>query len=216
MTVVKICGLTNLEDAQWAWRCGADMLGFILVESSPRYIAPPSIAAITQQLSEAGCAARYVGVTANSDPQAIGQTARACGLHIVQWHAQPSPGDLEKVGLPVILAHAVRERIDWEVLERYQAWAYLLDTYDPNRLGGVGRAWRWELLASERQPQRVIVAGGLDPANVAAPIRQARPWGVDVSSGVEAWPGRKDPAKVAQFIQAVREEDGRGFDPDAG
>lgn len=214
MTVVKICGLTNLEDAQWAWRCGADMLGFILVKSSPRYIAPSDIAAITRQLTEAGCTARYVGVTADSDPQAIRQLARACGLHVVQWHGQPSPEDVEQVGFPVILAHTVRERIDWAALGRYAAWAYLLDTYDPHRLGGVGRPWRWELLAGERRRQRVIIAGGLDPHNVAAAIRQARPWGVDVSSGVEAWPGRKDPAKVAQFIQTVREEDGRGLAPD--
>lgn len=206
MTVVKICGLTNLEDARWAAQCGADLLGFIFVPSSPRYIAPGKAAAITAKLADEGCAACFVGVFADEPVEAVRRVAATCALRLVQLHGHETPEYAQLLGLPVIVARRVRETIPWEELAAFRPWAYLLDSYDPQRLGGTGQPWPWELLAEGGQRlKRVILAGGLTAENVGRAIRWARPWGVDVSSGVEASPGRKDPAKVERFIRSVRE-----------
>lgn len=207
MTAVKICGLTNLEDARWAWRCGADLLGFILVPASPRYLPPERARALAQQLRAEGCRTPLVGVFAEADPQVIGEAAQRCGLDLVQLHGQEEhPFPLGDLPLPAIVARRVRAEADWAEWAAPDAWAILLDRYDPARLGGSGQAWDW---ASYQAPPpgapRVILAGGLTPHNVAAAIGTVRPWGVDVASGVEAAPGRKDPRLVEQFIRRVRE-----------
>ena len=206
MTVIKICGLTTLEDARWAARCGADLLGFIFVPSSPRYVTPDKVAEITGALAAEGCTARFVGVFADEPAEAVRQIATACALHLVQLHGQESPPYVRSLGLPAIVARRVRGAIPWEELASFRPWAYLLDSYDPRRPGGTGQPWPWELLAEGgRRLGRVILAGGLRPENVGEALRRARPWGVDVSSGVEASPGCKDPDKVARFIRQVRE-----------
>lgn len=205
MTAVKICGLTNLEDARWAWQCGADLLGFIFVQSSPRYVSATEAARITRALADEGCAAHFVGVFANQSIEAVRRIANTCSLHLAQLHGGEPPDYARALGVPVIVARRVRDRVPWGELSLYGAWAYLLDSYDPQKLGGTGHSWRWELL--DKRPQtssKIIIAGGLTPDNVSLAIDQARPWGVDVSSGVEAHPGRKDPSKVALFIQRAR------------
>jgi len=218
MTRVKICGLTTCEDARWAWHCGADLLGFVFVESSPRCVEMDMVAQITETLTQEGCRAHFVGVFADAPAATIRHTVRVCGLHHAQLHGHESPEEARASGVSTIIARRVREQVPWEELARYDAWAYLLDSHDPQRLGGTGRAWRWDLLAEDkgapRRKPRLIVAGGLTPDNVAQAIQKARPWGVDVSSGVEAAsarhraePGRKDPERVARFIRAVRKED---------
>lgn len=201
MTMVKICGLTNLDDARWAWQCGADLLGFIFVRSSPRYVSPDDAAEIARGLTAAGCESKLVGVFANESVETIRGIASQCRLQLVQLHGGEEPDYAGAVGLPAIIALRVRDRVPWEELARYEAWAYLLDSYDPKQLGGTGHVWRWELL--QERPElsaQLIVAGGLTPDNVEHVVRQINPWGVDVSSGVEAAPGRKDPDKVRQFI----------------
>lgn len=212
MTYIKICGLTNWQDARWAWRCGADLLGFIFVPSSPRYVRLEDVAPITEALLREGCEARFVGVFADQPAASIRETVEACHLHLAQLHGQVTPQDVAAVQPPVIVAVRVSGEVAWGALRRYDAWAYLLDTHDPERLGGTGRPWDWRRLEQgEDRPARLIVAGGLTPDNVTTAIRLTRPWGVDVSSGVEAVPGRKDPAKVAAFIRHVREEDRHGY-----
>ena len=216
MTMIKICGLTVLEDARWAWRCGADLLGFIFVPSSPRYIAPEKVARITEALTAEGCQARFVGVFAGETVETVQQIASTCSLHLVQLHGEETADYVRRLGLPAIIARRVRDHVAWDELatayrglER-EVWAYLLDSYDPHRLGGTGQVWNWDLLpGSTDRPLRWIIAGGLTPDNVALALRRARPWGVDVSSGVEASPGRKDPARVARFIQQIREEENK-------
>lgn len=208
MTQVKICGLTNLEDARWACRCGANLLGFIFVPASPRYVTPEGAARITGALAAEDWSVQFVGVFANESSEVIHQVAETCSLDYAQLHGEETPEHARALRLPFILARRVRDRPSWDDLARYDAWAYLFDTYHPRSLGGTGRTWRWELLEGwNERPARIIVAGGLTPDNVRAAIRQIRPWGVDVSSGVEARPGRKDPAKVERFIQQVKEED---------
>jgi len=206
MTAVKICGLTNLEDARWAWQCGADLLGFIFVPSSPRYVPPAVVARITSALVAEGCDARLVGVFANRPIEIVRQIVDICSLDLAQLHGDETPDYLRALGLPSILARRIREGVPWDELSDYPAWGYLLDSYDPEKLGGTGQTWRWELLRTGSALScRIIVAGGLSPENVAQAIARARPWGVDVSSGVEASPGRKDRAKVERFIQRAKE-----------
>lgn len=207
MTIVKICGLTNLEDTRWAWRCGADLMGFIFVPSSPRCIAPKDAAAITKGLAAEGCQAQLVGVFASQPLDEVRAVVRTCSLHLAQLHGGETPEYARRLNVPVIIARRVRDGIAWDELASYDAWAYLFDSYDPQRLGGTGHTWDWELLrGTESRDTRVIIAGGLTPDNVRLVVRQMKPWAVDVSSGVEAAPGRKDPAKVARFIECVREE----------
>jgi len=168
MTVVKICGLTNLEDARWACRCGADLLGFVFVPSSARCVPAARVAKIIHALTSEGYRARPVGVFANQPLDALRRTAEMCSLQLVQLHGGEGPGYAHALGLPFIVARRVRDRVPWEELSEYQAWAYLLDSYDPGKLGGTGHAWRWEMLGDPQPDVRLIVAGGLTPDNVAA------------------------------------------------
>jgi tryptophan synthase beta subunit len=204
MTQIKICGLTNYADAQWAWQCGADLLGFIFVPSSRRYVSPAHAGEIIRTLKAAGCSAQYVGVFADEPLESCRAIAQSAGVDLVQLHGNESPAYAEALGLPFILARRVRDGVPWDQLAGYAAWAYLLDSYQEGTLGGTGQTWRWDLLGDAGAGRRIILAGGLTPANVAAAIRQAQPWGVDVASGVERAPGEKDQAKVQQFIAAAR------------
>lgn len=210
MTRVKICGLTNLEDARWAWQCGADLLGFIFVPSSPRYVPPAKVAGITGALRAEECGARFVGVFVNEPPASLKRTVETCSLDLAQLHGDESADYVRRLDVPVIVARRVRGHVPWKELAAYEAWGYLLDSYDARRRGGTGQTWDWDLLRTDAEvdvSERLIVAGGLTPDNVASVVREAQPWGVDVSSGVERRPGRKDHDKVRQFIDCVREAD---------
>ena len=210
MTIVKICGLTNTADARWAWQCGADLLGFILVPSSKRYLTERKAAEIIRALDASGCTARYVGVFADPDLQHVNEVAARCGFHYAQLHGLDETSSLSDLHVPTIIAHRVQNSVSWQAITSLPAWAYLLDSYKPGQLGGTGTAWHWEL-AQKGRPEntRIILAGGLSPDNVREAVRQVQPWGVDVASGTEASPGIKDPDKVAKFIRFVREEEQR-------
>lgn len=212
MTKVKVCGLTSLIDARWAWQCGADLLGFVFVPSSPRHVLPARVAEITKALRAEGCGACFVGVFVNEPLENLERTARMCSLHLAQLHGDESVEYARQLDLPAIVARHVRGRVPWEELAAYEAWGYLLDSYDVRRRGGTGQTWDWDLLQADvevEMPGRLIVAGGLTPDNVAMVVGGMRPWGVDVSSGVERCPGRKDHAKVERFVENVREADRR-------
>jgi phosphoribosylanthranilate isomerase len=203
--LVKICGLTRLPDAVWAWRCGADLLGFIQVPSSPRYIAPGRLAALVAALRHAGCRSTLVGVFAGESLDIVRAVMAQCQLDVAQLHGDESPEYARALELPVIVARRVRDRVPWRELAAYDAYAYLLDSFNPQQLGGSGRHWDWRLAdGATLRDQRVLIAGGLSPLNVAAAVAQLDPWGVDVSSGVESAPGRKDSAQVREFTQAVK------------
>lgn len=209
MITVKICGLTNLEDARVAWRSGADLLGFVFVRSSPRHVTSAQAADIAARLRDNGCTARLVAVTAGLTEQEITQLVAQTGLDVAQLHSGEPPALVQALAMPAIVARRVRDAVPWAELAACTAWAYLLDGYDPARLGGAGRTWDWQL-AAQRPPgfdrvlERVIVAGGLTPDNVAEAARRSRAWGVDVSSGVELAPGRKDHVAVARFIEQAK------------
>ncbi len=208
MTVVKICGLATVDDARRAWRCGADLLGFVMVPGSPRFVDVNRVAAIVQALDAEGCDRMCVGVFVAGRGVAVADAVRACGLDAVQVHGEGSRESVHGVDVPVILAHRVGERVPWEALADEDVWAHLLDTRRSGTAGGTGITWTWGLLDEGLVAgRRIMVAGGLDADNVGTLVSTYHPWGVDVSSGVERIPGRKDPDKVRRFIENVREHE---------
>ena len=209
MVRIKICGLTNLDDARHAADCGADLLGFIFVPASPRYVSATLAAGIIAILRANGCTAGMVGVFAGEELEMVKTITARCGLDYVQLHGQESTAYARGLDTPVLVARRVADRIPWDELAEYNAAAYLLDTYRADAPGGTGATWNWQALSGAPEGVRVILAGGLDHTNVATAVATAERlgvplWGVDVSSGVERAPGLKDPDRVCAFIQAAR------------
>jgi len=233
MTWIKICGITNLEDALAAVEAGADALGFVFYEKSPRLVAPEKAGEIIQELPEQ---IERVGVLAGELKGSINMPE---GISAIQWTVAAGPEDFMGFGSgppgPVrpsklFVSFPVSRFLDGESTERLQTGfaglgeisgsedsrpaldALFLDSGSPLQPGGTGKTfdWRKALPIAEGVRQgglKLVVAGGLTPGNVAEAMAILRPWGVDVSSGVEARPGKKDPEKVRAFIRAVREAD---------
>ncbi len=201
MTKVKICGITNLEDALFAAEAGADALGFIFYAKSPRCIVPDRAREIILRLPPF---VAKVGVFVNKELDRVRELMAHCGLDYAQLHGDEPPEQVAALAPRVIKAVRVRSAADVERLAEYQAVAYLLDTYHPTKHGGTGEAFDWELAVEAKSHGPVILAGGLTPQNVAAAIERVHPYAVDVSSGVEAAPGIKDRHKVRRFIMAAK------------
>ncbi len=208
-TRVKICGITNPEDARTAVAAGADALGVVLAES-PRQV---TIAQAARALAGVPAPVARVGVFVNAHPDFVAEAVERIGLTAVQFHGDESPGDCLAAPAPVIKAMRVGTDFALEELEPFRGTvtAFLLDATDPHKRGGTGRTFDWQLLSRNR-PGGVsfFLAGGLSPTNVAEAIRIARPFAVDVSSGIEEHPGHKDPIKIAAFMAAVRAADLEG------
>ena len=198
---VKICGITNREDAWAAVNAGADALGFMLYEDSPRRISYEEVASITRDLPPF---VSRVGVFVNAAEEFI-LRAESCGLDTLQFHGDETSVFCGRFALKTIKAFRIQDASSLEAMAAYTTQAWLLDSYVPGKQGGTGTTFNWDLaaLAARRSP-RVILAGGLTPSNVAAAVAQVQPYAVDVSSGVEAKPGKKDPAKLQDFIAAAR------------
>lgn len=199
---VKICGITSVEDALLAVDAGADAIGFIFAPS-PRQVSPETAAEISRRLPPF---VTRVGVVVDQDAAAI---LEQCSLDAVQFHGSESPDEMRRVrGARRIRAVRVKTEADLAGLEEYApvADAFLLDTFVEGTPGGTGHSFDWSVAASERARSRpLILAGGLTPENVAEAVRRVMPYAVDVSSGVEREPGKKDAGKVAEFIRAARE-----------
>jgi phosphoribosylanthranilate isomerase len=209
MTKIKICGITNVQDAQLAIEAGADLLGFVFYPKSPRFVKPGRVREIVTQLRAQISAANIhmVGVFVDETPAYVAKTLDSCALDFAQLHGAEPPemvAHLMERAPGVVKAFRVRNEASLAEMERFQATAYLLDAFVPGQPGGTGHRFDWSLAAQAKAHGPIILAGGLTPDNVAQAIRAARPWGVDVSSGVEALPGRKDPTKVRRFIAAAK------------
>jgi phosphoribosylanthranilate isomerase len=189
--MVKICGITNLEDALAAIEGGAQALGFNFWPGSSRYVTPN---AARELIAKLPAGVWKVGVFVNEKPERIAAIARETGLDVVQLHGQETGVDFPR-GLRVWKAIRIGTHFDRETLDQHPAEALLLDGT------ANGATYDWTLAAGI--PQKVIVAGGLDAANVGKAIDQARPWGVDACSRIESSPGRKDHVKMAQFLKAA-------------
>lgn len=198
---VKICGMTSVRDALYAVECGADAVGFVFYKKSPRAVTAKQVRAITAELPPF---VQRVGVFVNESAEKIERTAASCGLDVVQLHGDESPAFCRGIAGRVVKAFRVRDADSLEILSRYQVSAFLLDAYKEGEWGGTGERFNWNLVRRARKYGPVILAGGLNPGNVADAIRQCRPYGVDVCSGVESRPGKKNLKKVREFIEAVR------------
>jgi len=229
LVYVKICGITNLEDARCAAEAGADFLGFIFYPSSSRYVTPEQageiIQAIRTEFGDAG--PRCVGVFVDEPVNAVRAAIKTAGLDLVQLHGAESSAEVAalapytfKALRPQTLAEAQAalaqyfpqriERIQTEISSVQSAKSVesvpqlLVDAYHPQEKGGTGLVADVEIARWLAERCRLLLAGGLTPENVADAIAQVRPWGVDVSSGVEAVKGKKDHAKVRAFVTAVK------------
>jgi phosphoribosylanthranilate isomerase len=209
VTLVKICGITNVMDAKLAAESGADFLGFVFYPQSPRYVSAAQVREIVNKMATSldGPMPHLVGVFVDETPQNVSRTLDFCGLEYAQLHGSESPEmtkALIQQGFKVIKAFRVRDETFLEQLADYVPDAFLLDTFVPGRPGGTGHAFDWELAVRAKEFGRVVLAGGLTPDNVAGAIAAVGPWAIDVSSGVEEEPGRKDQDKTIRFINAVK------------
>jgi len=202
MVRIKICGITNLEDALLAAELGADALGFIFYPKSPRHVAPETAREIIAQLPPFVAA---VGVFVDEATDVVQELAAQVGLDWVQLHGQESPDYCRNLGRRVIKAFRIKDENSLRLLADYQgaAQALLLDTYKKGQVGGTGEVFDWHLAREAKKFGPIILAGGLNPENVAMAIAIALPAAVDAASGTEAAPGKKDPAKVRAFFEAV-------------
>ena len=202
MARVKICGITNFEDAKAAIVYGADALGFVFYPKSPRAVTPETAKAIISSLPPF---ITVVGVFVDKDRGKLEKIASFAGLNIIQLHGSEPPKDCH-AGRKVIKAIRVKDMSDLEPLNRYKAVsAFLLDTYSPDSIGGTGQIFNWEIAVEAKKFGRIILAGGLNPENVEDAINQVQPYGVDVSSGVEGpTKGEKDHKKLRLFIERAK------------
>ena len=202
-TRVKICGITNLPDARVAVEAGADALGFNFYEKSPRFIPINTAAEISRALPPFTL---RVGVFVNPVEELVRRAISECGLGLLQFHGDEPPEFCTQFGLMSMKAFRIRDAGSLKELPNYRTDAWLLDAYVSDTFGGTGETFNWSL-ATEAQKlgKPVFLAGGLTPENVAEAIRQVKPFGVDVSSGVESSPGKKDHAKVRAFIKAAKQ-----------
>lgn len=201
--MVKICGITNLEDALAAAEAGASALGINLYPRSPRYVSPHAARRLAESLPEG---VWKVGVFVNEPPQRVAELAQQIGLDIVQLHGDEPP-EAVPGQLRVWKAFRVGADFDASKLGRYVVEACLLDAADPEVFGGSGRTFDWSALP--RLTGRIILAGGLDAGNVQTAVRVLRPWGVDACSRLESAPGKKDRKKMVEFIRAALEAEGQ-------
>ena len=203
---VKVCGITSAADAFAACEAGADMLGFNFYERSRRFIAPDAAAVIIRQLRERDSNIQCIGVFVDAAPSAVRATAEQTGLDAVQLHGNETPEQCRATApLRTIKALRVHRGFDPSVPSAFPCAAILLDTWNANEPGGTGEVFDWSVAVEvHRVVAQLILAGGLNAANVAEAIRQVRPDAVDVCSGVEDAPGRKSALRMREFIDAVK------------
>jgi phosphoribosylanthranilate isomerase len=202
MVRVKICGMTNWEDVQLAVDLGVSMIGLNFFPKSPRYIPHEKAAAIVRRLRPH---VQAIGVFVNEAPKVVRKIADEVGLRAAQLHGDESPETVAEIARSVSVIKAFRVGSDFELktLADYRATAFLLDGFSKSRRGGTGKSFDWKIARRAGKYGPIFVAGGITPKNVVEAIRTARPFAVDVCSGVEASPGKKDPKLMLALVAAV-------------
>jgi phosphoribosylanthranilate isomerase len=199
---IKICGITNIDDALAAVDFGADALGFVFFKGSPRYISGNRASKIIKRLPSF---VTTIGVFFNEEPKQVEKALVLTGIDVVQFHGDEPP---EMCDIPRRVIKAIRvkslESLDPLIHYRDKVSAFLLDTFSPDVCGGTGQIFNWDIAVYAKQFGRIILAGGLSPANVAVAIDHVRPYGVDVSSGIESEKGKKDHKKMKAFIEEAK------------
>jgi len=202
---VKICGITNVEDALAAVEAGADAVGFVFHHASPRRVAADVVKRIVAQLPPF---VLPVGVFVNEDVKIVRDWMDDCGLAIAQLHGEEASAYCDLLGRPVLKAIRLRDRGSLlslaEYKGRFRVRGFVLDAFSAVSYGGTGQVTDWGLAAEAARAAPAVLAGGLTPENVAEAIEKVKPYGVDVSSGVESRPGKKDHAKMRAFINAAK------------
>jgi len=193
--------MTRFEDAMLAVQGGADAVGFIFYKKSPRYVSVKEVKTIISKLPPF---VETVGVFVNESADNINRIADTCKLDAAQLHGEESPEFCKKIHRKVIKVVRVKDKSSFKQLSSYKVSAFLLDTYSENQHGGTGQIFDWGLVREGKKYGPVVLAGGLDPSNVTHAIQKAKPYGVDVCSGIEKTPGIKSPVKLKAFIKAVR------------
>lgn len=202
---VKICGITNLADARYCAGAGAEYLGFIQSTTSPRYVDPDT----ARQIIEWVAGVKTVGVFVNADVDLVNSVASSANFDLVQLHGDESPDYCSLINRPVVKAIRVRnDEHPEQVGERLKPYlphvsAFLFDTYVENVIGGTGKTFPWSIVSDIRPEIPVFLAGGLNPGNVVEAIHTVRPFGIDISSGVESAPGQKDFEAVDRLFKAL-------------
>ena len=203
MTWIKICGITNTEDALRAASLEIDALGFVFAPS-PRRVDPSTVQEIVQHLPPT---VLRVGVFVNQDYSEVEMIVKDCGLTGLQFHGMESLDYCRNFSLPVTKVIRIRDLESLREIDLYPNVSILLDTHDPAKAGGTGKTFPWEIALKAREKKNVILSGGLTPDNVGQAIRKVRPLGVDVSSGVESMLGKKDLSKMVEFVEEVKKAD---------
>lgn len=210
---IKICGIRTYDEAMATFEAGADILGFNFYPLSPRYISPGDcmrlVVRMETTLRDEMANLSLVGVFVNHNPEYVHTLTGDCHFDRIQLSGDEPPSDLEILGERAfkVLRPPDGKALDYALRTyppRVLAPNWMIDTYHPGQYGGTGKTADWDMIRRFAEGQTIILAGGLRAENVAEAIRQVRPWGVDVASGVESAPGVKDPEKVKAFIQAVR------------
>jgi phosphoribosylanthranilate isomerase len=200
---VKICGLTREEDALFAAECGADFLGFIFVEDSPRFMDADRVGEIAIAIRARSNPPKLVGVFRNASQERMRDVASRATLDLIQLHGTERDDDIAVLGVPVIKTLHVSAELPDTTAHANASWL-LFDTYNDRLAGGMGRRFDWSLLTRYERTKPFFLSGGITPENVALAISTVRPDGVDLASGVESAPGVKDHTKIAQLFERVK------------
>ncbi|MEG8947146.1 phosphoribosylanthranilate isomerase [Rosettibacter firmus] len=196
---VKICGITNLEDALLCCNLGADALGFVFYEKSKRYIDFSSAKDIIKKLP---AFVLKVGVFVDNSLNEINEISRSLGLNAVQLHGEQNSEFVNQINLPVIKSFRINDEFDFSILNKFQNCSFLLDTYSNDSFGGTGKKFKWDLIPAQIR-NNIILAGGISVENVEYIFNNIKPQGVDLSSSVEKEPGKKDPDKLKEFFRVI-------------
>ena len=205
MISVKICGITSFNDAIMAANYGASALGFIFYEKSPRYINPEIL---KTWISNVPSSVIKVGVFVNKDVDKVNKIAEELNLEMVQLHGDESPGYCSQMIRPVIKVFRVNNKFDSIMLKKYQVSTFLFDTYNKENRGGTGESFNWQSILQLNTETPVILSGGLNADNVLKGIEVVKPSAVDVNSGVEVAPGKKDEGKIKNLFTILKNTKG--------
>jgi len=200
MVKIKVCGITNLEDAQLACGLGADALGFIFYKKSPRFVSSVTAKSINDSLPPF---VNTVGVFVNALLSEIDQILKTVPLKLIQLHGDETPDYCRQILLPALKVFRVKNDFDLSIMKKYKTSGFLLDTYHDQSYGGTGETFNWNIAKEAKKYGPIVVSGGLNSKNVRQAVEFVHPYAVDVCSGVEAEPGKKDSRKLKAFFQNI-------------
>ncbi len=193
---IKICGITNIDDAQLCCNLGADAIGFIFYKKSKRYIEPQKAFEIIKQLPPFII---KVGVFVNENPQTINELSKEAKLNLVQLHGEETQKDIDIITLPVVKALRVGNNFNYSILNNYKNCSFLLDSFDEKEYGGTGKKFMWQSIPEEIKT-KIVLAGGIVQKDLEYIFNKIKPYAIDVSSSLEVYPGKKDEQKTIDFF----------------